>query len=277
MTSCVVYAEEFSSQPLPLNMKNQLMKTGDWGPKCPVPLDRFSLLTVSYYDFNNKEKVGKIIVFDGLANLTLEAFKKMYNMHYPLETVTIENPPTDEETSGFVCRDIVGGDDYSQHAYGLAMDVNVSRNPYIGAFRVKENGDVYGSLIPPSMTSYAYLNRKIERPGMNEKIIDVMRQAGFTRWGGSWEDRVDYQHFEVPKNIGLNVIYLDKETAEAFIKLTILYPDSAKRMSNDSRWQYLYLLYPQKYLEALTDFFPLLSTEDETTVIHQIYTKLSSS
>lgn len=239
-------------------------------------LQGLRFLTLSYYDFSGQEKIGHLIIFDGAAPYLLTAFKKMYQMHYPLESVGHENPKTNELTAAFNCREITGGNIFSVHAYGLAIDINVSRNPYLGEFHQDAAGNMSGVLIPFTPTSYSYLNRAIARPGMNEKIVKIMAESSFTVWGGEWQDRMDYQHFQVPDNAAINMAYLDRNSAEQFMRLVARYPESAKKMTNDMRWEYLYQLYPKNYMQVLEQYFPLLSTGDEDKVLHLIYQRLSS-
>ena len=64
-------------------------------------------------------------------------FRRLWEARFPMEQVLIvrsideEAPPTGDGngTGCFVCRAITGGSSYSQHAYGLAVDVNTFQNP----------------------------------------------------------------------------------------------------------------------------------------------------
>ena len=64
-----------------------------------------------------------------------------------------------------------GGTSYSQHAYGLAIDVNSFQNPY-----------VKGDLVLPELAS-AYLDRDRVRPGMIEPGDEVVRAFAAHRLG----------------------------------------------------------------------------------------------
>lgn len=48
-----------------------------------------------------------------------------------------------------------------------------------------------------------YINRIYHVPGSAESVVGVFRENGFTVWGGYWRDRIDYQHFQIPKAIAL--------------------------------------------------------------------------
>jgi hypothetical protein len=78
-----------------------------------------------------------------------------------------------------------GATTYSQHAYGLAVDVDPFQNPYVN-----------GAVVLPELAS-AYTDRRWRRPGMLEP--DSPAVAAFASigwgWGGSWSSLKDYQHF----------------------------------------------------------------------------------
>ena len=61
----------------------------------------------------------------------------------------LDAPPTGDgnNTGAFACRPTRGATSYSQHAYGLAIDVNPFQNPY-----------VKGDLVLPELAS-SYLER----------------------------------------------------------------------------------------------------------------------
>jgi hypothetical protein len=267
----------FTYEPLSSTLRNQLIQNNYWQTGCPVNLDRLNVITFSYYDFNGVTQVGQLVTFDAMAPYLTDAFKELYAHKFPIETPTVIAGSGANLTSAFKCRPITGGSDYSLHSYAVAIDINVSRNPYIGAFANEGQGQLIGLLVPYTTTSLSYLNRSQIRPGMNEAIPTIMRQHGFIEWGGDWQDRADFMHFQVPKNIAINLAYLDINPAKQLIALIIKYPTAAKRMSNDQRWQYLYHLFPEHYMQSLQKFFPLLQSEDESKVLSQIYLDLLMS
>ena len=99
----------------------------------------------------------------------------------------LDAPPTGDgnNTSAFVCRPARLSTQWSEHAYGLAIDVNPFHNPY-----------VRDDLVLPEL-ALSYRNRAWERPGM---IVagDVVTQA-FAKidwgWGGDWTSAKDWMHF----------------------------------------------------------------------------------
>lgn len=269
-------AKVFTAEPLPQNIQKHWIRYDEWNSNCPVPMNRLSFLTVSYYDFKGHPQTGNLVVFDGIAPYVLKAFQQLYAMHFPLEQISLgKHVNSYVETSSYNCRNIVGENNFSMHAYGLAVDINVMHNPYIGDYKLNKNGEMIGQLVPPTATAYSYLNRKIQRPGMNEKIVPIMAQAGLIRWGGNWQDRVDYQHFEVPRNIAINLIALDTKSAQQFMQLVIRCPECANKLSGDTKWNYLYQIYPGSYMKVLSEYFPELKSETENQVFAKVYQKLA--
>ena len=90
------------------------------------------------------------------------------------------------DTGAFVCRPSTGSTTtFSQHAYGLAIDVDPFQNPY-----------TKGDLVLPELAS-SYLDRDDVRPGMitpDGVVVRAFESIGWT-WGGTWSSLKDYQHF----------------------------------------------------------------------------------
>jgi hypothetical protein len=211
---------------------------------------------------------------DAIAPYLAKAFSELYARKYSLEPMNDGAADMSNEvgnTSSFKCRAMTGGDGYSLHSFGLAVDVNVSRNPYIGSYEKNTAYNSVGNLIPKNLTSLHYLDRTLHENGMNEAIVDVMKKYGFLEWGGNWEDRIDYMHFQVPTNVVYNIVRMDKRTGEEMVNLIIQFPDSAKKMSQDTRWIYLYNMQHKSFMVSLKKYFPLLKTENENKVINLVY------
>jgi hypothetical protein len=88
-------------------------------------------------------------------------------------------------TRRFKCRFVSGTRHWSQHAYGLALDLNPVENPY-----------VHGGLVEPP-AGRRYLDRSRRRPGMvvpGDVVVRAFASIGW-RWGGYWTSAKDYQHF----------------------------------------------------------------------------------
>lgn len=170
-----------------------VLARSSWTEECPVTVDELRYLTMSHYGFDGEFHTGEMIVNASVAEDIVWVFKKLHDARFPIEdmrvtsSADIDAPPTGDgnRTASFECRPSVGSTTWSQHAFGLAVDINRFHNPYIR-----------GELVLPELASY-YLDRTLGEPGM---IVegDVVHQA-FTElgwgWGGSWNSLKDWMHF----------------------------------------------------------------------------------
>lgn len=174
----------------------------------PVGCDRLRVVEFSYIDFAGQPRDdGRVMVMDAVADHVLHIFVVLLNRHFPIAGARLMNQfdgnddasMADNNTSAFNVRDISGGGGASLHSYGLAIDINPVQNPYA----VRLGASL--TFNPPSAADYA--NRlddrpwKARRPGMAEAIVDVFANDGFIIWGGDWDDPIDYQHFQVSREL----------------------------------------------------------------------------
>ena len=91
-----------------------------------------------------------------------------------------------DNTSAFNCRAATGSSHWSNHAYGLAIDVNPIENPYVSGG------------VSSHRASAPYLDRLRHQVGTAYQggvLVEAFRSQGW-EWGGSWSGSVrDYQHF----------------------------------------------------------------------------------
>lgn len=164
-----------------------------WSESCPVAIDDLRYVTVSHFGFDGEFHTGELMVNARVADDIVEVFRALHEARYPIEEMMIlsadavEAPPTGDRnnTSAFECRTAVGSDSFSQHAYGLAIDVNPFQNPY-----------VKGDLVLPELAS-AYLDRSRDLPGMIHPagtVVEAFAGIGW-QWGGSWSSLKDFHHF----------------------------------------------------------------------------------
>ncbi len=93
------------------------------------------------------------------------------------------NYPFEESAGGtLVCRAITGGTSYSPHAYGVALDINPSRNPY-----VKYVGQPRSSYTDMSPAMIADV----------KAIHTAKSKRQVFQWGGDWNTVKDAMHFQV--------------------------------------------------------------------------------
>ena len=169
-----------------------------WHTGCPVPLSSLRLLTVSYWDFDGNRQVGELVVNARAAAPLAKVFRRLYRMRFPIRHLQFadtyvpkRSQPADGDISGsFECRRAVpspcgsGTGQWSQHAFGLAVDLNPIENPYTGCGRTRE---------PKSIP---YLNRsKIRRGMVTPAVVSAFRSIGWG-CGGSWSGSTKaYMHF----------------------------------------------------------------------------------
>jgi hypothetical protein len=168
----------------------------------PVGCDRLKSVRFSYFGFDGRvHEDGEIIVLDAVAARVGRIFDRLLALRFPLhKAVPVDRydgdddaSMADDNTSAFNDRPVAGGTSLSMHAYGLAIDLNPVENPFLeglgAARRVSPGG------------GERYLDRSDIRPGMAETVTDVFADNGFLIWGGDWHDPVDYQHFQLPREM----------------------------------------------------------------------------
>jgi hypothetical protein len=180
-------------QPIPAAMRAEM--TGvSWHRGCPVGLDDLRLITLTYRGFDRRAHTGHLVANRTAARVLVSVFGRLYAAGFPIRRMepvdryggddfrSIES----DNTSAFNCRAATGASRWSNHAYGLAVDVNPIENPYVSG-----GGSSHAASAP-------FLDRSRHRPGTAYEggvLVDAFRAAGWG-WGGSWSGSVhDYQHF----------------------------------------------------------------------------------
>jgi len=163
-----------------------------WRPGCPVGPSQLRLLTLRYHDFTGARRTGELVVHARVADQVVRVFKTLYDEGFPIRSLRLvdefggddDRSMAADNTSGFNCRNAVGGSGWSQHAYGLAIDINPRENPYVYG----------GQVLPPE--GRAYLDRSDHRRGTAYRgsVVNRAFAAAGWSWGGVWRNP-DYQHF----------------------------------------------------------------------------------
>jgi len=161
-----------------------------WREGCPVSYTRLRVVDVNYYGFDTLMHRGSIVVrdtavaqFEGLLRTTIEVRFPIRRMR-PVDDYQAvdEDSAADDNTSAFNCRMTTLGSRWSEHAYGVAIDLDPVENPY-------HNG---GVMVPTN--GAAYLNRSDVRAGMLTPESPVIAYALANGW--TWLAPTDYQHLE---------------------------------------------------------------------------------
>jgi hypothetical protein len=170
-----------------------VLARSSWTPECPVTVDELAYITVSHFGFDGAFHTGELLVNAAWAESVVEVFRSLHTARFPIEQMRIiraeeiDAPPTGDwnDTTSFVCRPAVGSRGWSQHAYGLAIDVNPFHNPYLK-----------GDLVLPELAS-AYTDRGDLRHGMiqaGDVVVSAFADMGW-QWGGDWRTLKDWMHF----------------------------------------------------------------------------------
>lgn len=186
-----------SVQPLPPPIRAELKGTF-WHAGCPVSLSQLRLLSVSHWGFDRSVYTGQLVVNATAARPLAKVFRRLYALRFPIRHMQLADAygpksarPADGDTSGsFECRKAVpspcgsGTGNWSQHAFGLAVDLNPIENPYVGCGRTRKRA------------SLPYLNRSRLRRGMvTPAVVRAFASIGWG-WGGAWSGPTkDYMHF----------------------------------------------------------------------------------
>jgi hypothetical protein len=164
-----------------------------WSPGCPVPLEKLRYLTLTFWGFDDRAHTGELVVHAAIAEEVVEVFRQLFDVQFPIEemrlvtTTDLQAAPTGDgnNTAAFVCRTARGSTSYSEHAYGLAVDVNPFQNPYIR-----------GETVLPELAR-SYTDRTVLRPGMlveGSPAVTAFTRRGW-EWGGAWRSVRDPMHF----------------------------------------------------------------------------------
>ena len=186
---------ESTVRPLSPALKEALTGTY-WKPGCPVPLSQLRVLTVRHWGFDGRARTGQLIVNRDVADPLRTVFRRLYEVKFPIRYMKLDSyrqgpelPAHGDVSGSFECRKAVpspahGSGNWSNHAYGHAIDLNPRENPYVGCGMVRDP------------TRVRYINRTRLYEGMvTPAVVRAFASIGWA-WGGSWTgDTKDYMHF----------------------------------------------------------------------------------
>ena len=143
--------------------------------------------------------IGEMVCNKAIADDVVDILRQLYKARYPIERMVLpdEYDADDEKqmrannSSCFCYRVVAGSNTLSNHARGMAIDINTLYNPYV---KKRKDGTLY---IQPE-TAGDYVDRAAKFPYKIEKddlCYRLFIEHGFT-WGGNWQSHKDYQHFE---------------------------------------------------------------------------------
>lgn len=164
-----------------------------WHQGCPVGLDRLRLLRLSYWGFDHTVHQGELVANESAAAGLARAFRMLFAARFPIRQVRVvddfggddERSMLADNTSAFNCRLVPGTNVWSQHSYGLAVDINPFENPEIQQ----------GHVDPPAAAFWANRARSSRALIVHgDRAWSAFSAIGWT-WGGDWSSLQDYMHF----------------------------------------------------------------------------------
>jgi hypothetical protein len=171
-----------------------------WHPGCPVSLRDLRALEVTYWDFEGEVRTGPLVVHRKVAEDILWVFRRLFRARFPIKQLVLPpkwRPPRPADywdrrptspSAAFNCRPATGSTVWSEHAYGLAIDINPLQNPY-----VRSDGSTLRHIARP------YRDRSLHRKGMihdGDVVVRSFAAIGW-EWGGHWHTLKDYMHFSL--------------------------------------------------------------------------------
>ena len=174
-----------------------------WHPGCPVALEDLRLLHFNYWGFGGNVLRGLMVVNASAAEDVLGVFHRLYDARFPIKRVSLSTPfhpkafaqhrridSNRSVTASFNCRPVVTAlgpsDSFSQHSYGLAIDLNPLQNPY-----VTSDGFVRNRAAEPYTDRSGHLEGMIHE---GDVVVRAFAAIGWS-WGGNWSGDKDYMHF----------------------------------------------------------------------------------
>ena len=210
----------FETVEIPDNIWKQ-MQGKTYKPNSDIGRKDLRYLRLLHWDYDQRIHLGEMICNAAIAHELVDIFRQLYQAHYPIQRMVLpDNYGADDElqmrannSSCFCYRPISGTKKLSKHALGLAIDLNTLYNPYVGM----RNGRRF---LEPS-TAEAYTDRsksfryKIDE---NDLAYRLFTSYGYT-WGGSWQTRKDYQHFEKELSQATKPVILADERFDFYLPL----------------------------------------------------------
>ena len=167
---------------------------GSAAPKATI--DTLALIDVDHISFDGRLHRGQLLVHRSITTETSEIFAELLSLSFPIQKVIPivhygwddDASMADNNSSAFNYRNILDTDALSNHARGLAIDINPLLNP---------SEPSKGVVIPIGST------HDTGKPGTfatGSAAVDTFISRGWD-WGGLWPEK-DWQHFaKAPRRV----------------------------------------------------------------------------
>jgi len=160
-------------------------------PRCPR-WDALAYVRVDHVSFDGGAEQGELVVAAVIAARTVDLLRRLWQLGFPIRRMRLVDDygASDaasmeaDNASAFNFRVVAGSEVLSQHALGLAIDINPVENPWL-----------VGERIVPA-AGRAFADRREVRPGMFVRpgpVIAALDDHGW-EWGGDWRHASDYHH-----------------------------------------------------------------------------------
>jgi D-alanyl-D-alanine carboxypeptidase len=169
------------------------MRGASWkdDPRCPA-FEDLAYVELDHVGFDGEIVRGELVVARAIADHAVALFARLYAIGFPLRAVRlVDDHGADDDrsmaadnSSGFCFRVVAGTDVLSEHARGLAIDLNPVENPWVRPER----------FVPPA--GAPYLDRAHVRTGMIVRpgpVTAILDELGW-EWGGDWRHAFDDHH-----------------------------------------------------------------------------------
>ena len=173
-----------------------------WGKSfkeyCTVPRESLRYIRCLHRNVEGDIKVGELVMAATVADSVCSIFRKLYDAAYPIESMLLvddfdgsdDDSIMHNNTSAFNYRTVDNTDQISDHAYGLAIDIN----PFYNVYYIPSENYVF-----PREYGWNYLDRTPRKEPSyilteGDLCFNLFLEAGFS-WGGWFSYNIDYQHF----------------------------------------------------------------------------------
>ena len=185
----------FSAEIHPISDAIRARMTGvSWHPddaRCPR-LDELAYLAIDHVTMDGGVARGELVVARAIAPRAVELFRRLHALGFPIRQLRLvddyrasdDASMTADNSSAFNFRVVSGTDMLSQHAIGLAIDLNPVENPWRKPERI----------VPAAGAAFA--DRRDVRPGMIVRpgpVVAALDELGW-EWGGDWRHAFDDHH-----------------------------------------------------------------------------------
>jgi len=159
-------------------------------PRCPRWAE-LAYLQIDHVSFDGTA-LGELVVAAALAARAVALFRRLWQLGFPIRQLRLvddfaasdDASMAADNSSAFNFRVIAGTQVLSQHALGLAIDVNPVENPWRQPDRI----------LPEAGRAFA--DRAAIRPGMIVRpgpVVAALDELGW-EWGGDWRHAFDDHH-----------------------------------------------------------------------------------